>query len=105
MDVQIDKLAETQTAFATLDGGIVETVNKILEIKVMVESLNEEIKVMVDVISNLSAISQENSASTQETFASIEELNTIISQVDETAQKVNHCADAIMNDVDVFKTV
>ena len=105
MSIQNDKLSETQNVFNALEEDINKTINSIYEINMMVENMNSEIKVMVDTISNLSAISEENSASTEETMASIEELNATISQVYEKAQTVDNSADALMKEVNVFKTV
>ena len=105
MEIQNGKLAETQNVFTILEKDINGTVERIAEINSMVESLDSEIERMVDMISNLSAISEENSASTEETMASIEELNATISQVYEKAQNVDKSADDLMNEVNVFKTV
>lgn len=105
MNIQNKKLSETQNVFATLESDIDKTISSICEINTMVENMNSEIKVMVDTISNLSAISEENSASTEETMAAIEELNATISQVYEKAQNVDKSADILMNEVNVFKTI
>lgn len=104
MDVQNNKLAETQNVFTTLESDINSTVERIAEINIMVEHLDVEIGKMVDIISNLSAISEENSASTEQTTAAIEELAATVSQVAEKAQNVNKSADDLLNEVNVFKT-
>lgn len=104
MKVQNDKLSETQNVFTVLENNINDTVQQIIEINTMVDSIDEEIKAMVDVISNLSAISEENSASTQETMASIEEMNAVINQVYEKALKVDDSANTMIDKINVFKT-
>lgn len=104
MEMQNDKLAETQNVFTVLEKDINKTVDRINEINNMVGYLNCEIVKMVDVVSNLSAISEENSASTQETMAAIEELNATINQVYEKAQNVDGSADVLMSEISVFKT-
>ena len=81
-----------------------DNIERIAEINTMVEHLDVEICKMVDMISNLSAISEENSASTEQTMASIQELTAVIGQVSEKAQNVNDSADELMKEVDVFKT-
>ena len=103
MEVQNGKLVETQNVFAVLEKDINGTVERIAEINTMVEHLDVEIGKMVDMISNLSAISEENSASTEQTMASIQELNAVIGQVSEKAQNVNDSADELMREVNVFK--
>ena len=105
MEVQNDKLTETQNVFTVLEKDINGTVERISEINSMVESLDSEIERMVDVVSNLSAISEENSASTEQTMASIQELTAVIGQVAEKSQNVDKSADDLMNEVNVFKTV
>ena len=104
MNIQNNKLSETQNMFAVLENNIDDTVKQIVEISTMVDSIDKEIKEMVDVISNLSAISEENSASTQQTMAGIEELTATIAQVYEKSQSVDNSADALINNVEVFKT-
>ena len=104
MEVQNSKLAETQNVFTILENDINGTVERIAEINTMVEHLDVEICKMVDMISNLSAISEENSASTEQTMASIQELTAVIGQVSEKAQNVNDSADELMREVNVFKT-
>lgn len=103
MEVQNSKLAETQNVFTILENDINGTVERIAEINTMVEHLDVEICKMVDMISNLSAISEENSASTEQTMASIQELTAVIGQVSEKAQNVNDSADELMREVNVFK--
>lgn len=104
MNMQNGKLVETKGMFEILEKDINETVDKIAEINTMVGHLDVEIGKMVDVVSNLSAISQENSASTQETMAAIEELTATVSHVAEMARVVDVSADALMREINVFKT-
>ena len=104
MEVQNDKLTETQNVFTVLEKDINGTVERISEINSMVESLDSEIERMVDVVSNLSAISEENSASTEQTMASIQELTAVIGQVAEKSQNVDKSADELLREVNVFKT-
>ena len=103
MSEQNNKLSETQSVFTVLEGDIDETVERIKNINHMMEKLDGEIATMVDVVSDLSDISEENSASAEETMASIEELTATISQVYEKAQTVDDSADALMNEIEVFK--
>ena len=104
MEVQNNKLNKTQDVFTALETDINNTVERIFAINAMVESIDKDIRDMVDVISNLSAISEENSANTEQTMASIEELNATISQVYDKAQNVDGSADVLMSEVNVFKT-
>lgn len=58
---------------------------------------------VVDVISNLSAISEENAASTQQTTSSMQELNATINILAETAAKVKEVSDQLNEDMKYFK--
>lgn len=104
MTVQNSKLSETQEVFSVLEEDIDKAIGSITEINLMAEDMNKEIKAMVDMISNLSAISEENSASTEETMAAIEEMNATIGQVHQKAQNVDESAEELLKQVDVFKT-
>ena len=103
MSVQNSKLNETRNVFTVLESDITGVVDRISDINSMVENLDEEIRSIVDMVTNLSAISEENSASTEQTMASIEELTATIAQVYEKSQRVDDSADALINDVNVFK--
>ena len=103
MLVQSEKLTDTQNVFAVLDDNISDTVERITGINHMVELLSNELTGIVDMLTNLSAISQENTASTEETMAGIEELNAIILQVNEKATVVNDSANILIEEVGIFK--
>jgi len=102
--VQKDKLVETQDVFRSLEQDIDTTVSKISEINSIVINIDEEIKELVDMVSNLSAVSEENSAATQETLATIEMLNSTIAEVAEKAQNVEDIAGTLIAGVNIFKT-
>ena len=58
---------------------------------------------VVDVIQNLSAVSQENAASTEETTASMEELNATINLLAEAAGELKEMAKLLEEEVSFFK--
>ncbi len=101
---QNEKLADTKKSFATLEGDIDKTIHKIEEIEQMVAALNEERNSIIDTISNLSAISEENAASTEETMSSVEELNQIVGQVESEAHTLRDIAEDLIQKVSIFKT-
>ena len=57
---------------------------------------------MVDIITNLSAISEENAASAQETTASMEELNATINTLAEEAEKLDNLSKTLRKDMNFF---
>lgn len=103
MESQNGGLIKTENEFVALENNINNTIQKIGCISNMVVNIGEEMNKIVDVINNLSAISEENSASTEETMASIEELNATISQISEKSKMVDENAESLMNDINVFK--
>ena len=104
MTTQNSKLFETRKVFKVLEDDINGAVKRISEINTMVEHLDTELSEMVDMITNLSAISEENSASTEQIRASVEELTSTINQVYEMSIEVNSSADILMQEVNVFNT-
>lgn len=103
MSTQNEKLAETQEVFTVLEKDIDKTVERIENINNMINNLTGELAAIVDMISVLAAISQENSAATQETMAATQELQSIIEQVNQKAMVVNDSAVALMKEVSIFK--
>ena len=59
--------------------------------------------IVVDVISSLSAVSQENAASTEETTASMEELNATINLLAQAAKDLKDIAESLEKDVAFFQ--
>ncbi len=98
------KLEETNKIFHALENGIDETIAQIGYIQTITEELNIERVEIVDSVSSLSAISQENAASTEEIMASIEELNSILSQVEVRANKLGVTANELGKMINIFKT-
>ena len=104
MAIQSQKLSDTGVVFSGLEKDINTTTEKIADIHQMVEELSAGIKKLVELILNLSAISQENSASTEEMMAGVEELDATINQVFETAQEIDASAETLMQEISVFRT-
>lgn len=104
MDIQNEKLVNTQKMFTNLENDINVTVERIVNINDMVERLNTENKIVVDMIDKLSEVSENNAASTEQMMASIQTLTTTINQVNEIVQVVDASADELMKEVNIFKT-
>lgn len=96
------KLMETKNNFTVLEDSINITVDKIHDIKNMVLNLNELRNGLIDIISSLSAVSEENAASAEETTASIEELGAIILQMCNSVNEVKAKAHDLLNNVNFF---
>lgn len=60
-------------------------------------------KNVVDIISNLSAISEENAASTEETSASTAELTAAVNDVGSEAAVLRQLADELVKNISIFQ--
>lgn len=101
--VQVEKLSETTNRFAKVTEGINVSREETADIKQKALACDDAKGVIVDAMSNLSAISEENAASTQETNASMEELNATISLLAVEAGKIGSLASELENRVGQFK--
>lgn len=100
---QYEKLAATKERFKEVGDGINVSRNGTAVIKGNAEVCDNSRATVVDVISNLSAISEENAASTQQTTSSMQELNATINILAETAAKVKEVSDQLNEDMKYFK--
>ena len=97
------KIHETKNIFGTVRAGVQKSVVEIDGISERSSELDTRRGRIVDIIDNLSAVSEENAASTQETMASIEELTAMMNELATSANKLNELADLLEESVSVFK--
>lgn len=103
IDEQQKKLKETKERFQAVSEGIQSSRNEIMEIRGDSERCdNARIKV-TDVISNLSAVSEENAAATEETTASMQELNSTMSILATKADELGSLAKDLEKDMRFFR--
>ena len=100
---QEEKLNETTEQFKKVSEGIVETRQATNIIQAKTDECDASRKMVIDVMSNLSAISEENAASTQETTASMQELNATINLLAEEAAKVREMSEVLEEKISIFK--
>lgn len=100
---QQEKLDDTKTSFKAVSNGIQVTKDDTALISDRAVSCDSAKNKIVDIISNLSAISEENAASAQETTASMEELNATINMLAETAKELKTLAEELNEDMSFFK--
>ena len=96
-------LTETVETINTLISGVEDTVSGIHSISELTEKCDASRVVIVDAMSNLSAISEENAASTEETGASVEELDATVNLLAESAGSLNEVAQRLDSDLGFFK--
>ena len=100
---QQQKLDATKQRFSEVNDGITVSREGTDVIRGNAGSCNRARTQVVDVISNLSAISQENAASAQETTASMEELNATINMLAEAAGNLKVLSEQLNEEMDFFQ--
>lgn len=100
---QQDKLDATKNKFAVVSTGIDSSRSDTGAIQTDADACNQARNQVVDVISNLSAISQENAASAQQTTASMEELNATINMLAEAAGNLKQLSTDLNEEMEFFK--
>ncbi len=100
---QQEKLDATKSKFEKVSSEIEISLEGIRQILNKTESLDEAREKIVDVITNLSAISEENAASAEETTASTEELNASVAELANSAEKLKEMAISLEDEVKIFK--
>ena len=103
MQEQQSKLDDTKAKFNDVSNGIGVSRQGTEEIRIGADSADNSRTVVIDVISNLSAISEENAASAQETTASMQELNATINVMAQEATKLKEIAKGLNEDMAFFK--
>lgn len=103
MKEQQDKLNETKGKFSEVSTGIDVSREGTEQIRVSADSCNDARATVMDVISNLSAISEENAASSEETTASMQELNATINMLAGEAGKLKQISEELNEDMKFFK--
>ncbi len=100
---QQKKLNETKEKFKDVSIGIEDSMKETNVINGQTSECDSNRSVVVDIISSLSAVSQENAASTEETTASMEELNATINLLAQQARDLKEIANSLDEEVAFFK--
>lgn len=100
---QQQKLTQTREKFGDVSNGIESSRTESNAISNQAQDCDSERGMLVDVIQNLSAVSEENAASTEETNASMEELNATINLLAEAAGELKEMAQKLEDNVKFFK--
>lgn len=98
-----DKLAQTRAEFGNVSKGIEQSREETDGIKGQTAVCDDSRKSVVDTISNLSAISEENAASTQQTTASMQELNATINLLAESANDLTKLSADLDQEIKFFR--
>lgn len=104
VEEQKNKLEEAGERFEDLDKGIQISMERIGGIQKKSDALDSSREEILSVVTDLSAISEENASSTEETTASIMELNDRIDKMAKEASGLKDLAGNLENKIKVFKT-
>ncbi|MBQ3911780.1 MAG: cache domain-containing protein [Lachnospiraceae bacterium] len=96
-------LQDTNVRINNLIANVNSTVDGISLISDLTKTCNASKDQIVDAMSSLSAISEENAASTEETGASMEELNATVNGLAEAAGSLNEVAERLDSELGFFK--
>ncbi len=103
IEQQNQDVLATQESFKKVKTGIASSLQGIQSITDRTEQLDAARVQVVDIVSDLSAIAEENAASTEETLACATEANAIIRKIGKEAQNVNSIAIDLKKNIDTIK--
>lgn len=99
---QHDTIGNTVGSIQNLIDGIQTTVMGVGHINSNAVACNESKVVVVDAMTNISAISEENAASTEHTSATMEEMNATVATLAQEASTLKMHADVLMQEMAFF---
>jgi len=103
IEVQNSHLNRTKDSFVEVYNGINHSTDQIKEIADITKCLNESRITVVDIITNLSAISEENAASTEETSASTAQLAAAVNDISSEITALRSLSDELVEAINIFK--
>ena len=95
---------DTTNMVNNLINNVSATVDGVNNISALTEECNASKDIIVDAMTSLSAISEENAASTEETGATMQELNATVNGIATSAGFLNSIAEQLKNDLGFFQT-
>lgn len=103
MDLQSNKMAQTDKMFENFNSGVNASIDGVAHISDKTDGLDSSRVRVVDLIQSLSAIAQENAASSEETSASMTQVSNIVMDISENANKLKDISTQLEQVVQVFQ--
>lgn len=103
IDQQSDNVDRTKNAFEELSVGIDDSISAVASISGKMKQMDDARKNVVETVSSLSAIAQENAASTEESSASVSSITTIADEIEESSGDLKNIAKELDNDMNMFR--
>ena len=101
--LQAQQMEETKVQMQSMAGNVGNVSESAGVIAGRIQQLTDAKDALVNIISDLSAISEENAASTEETNASMQELNATFSLISEEATKLQSLATELTETISYFQ--
>lgn len=99
---QNEKLDETATKFNEISRAVDASEKIVKEITASSNQIENENKTLVNVISNLSAIAEENAATTEEASASVDTQTQSINDISSASENLAHIASELQSEIGKF---
>lgn len=99
---QEEKLNATKHQFKQVKDGLFISRDETSQIDLQAKECDHSRELVINIITNLSALSEENAASTEETTASMEELNSTMNVLADSAEKLKEVAILLEEKIDYF---
>ncbi len=100
---QKEIMEKTTIAIDDLLKGITTTVEEVQGITGYAQACDASKAGVIDAMSGLSAVSEENAASSEETSAAVEEMNATVTTLSESANDLKQIAERLADDIGFFK--
>lgn len=103
VNIQNKSVVSTTEQFNHLNKAIEQVKTRAYKLQESSEIMNQQKETVVEVISNLSAISEENAAGTEEVASTVEELNASIIDIANASESLAKQAEDIQTQINQFK--
>lgn len=99
---QNENVGTTRERFSEMHGGVEKTIQGIRNIAEKMEQIDKTRTDVVDIVQNLTSLSEENAAGTQEVSASVVEMGEHMSRIANNSGELRQIADALQSEMDIF---
>lgn len=100
---QQEKFEQTRHQFANVHTGIDKSREEAGDIRVKTDACDKEKANVLQIIANLSSVSEENASAAEETATSVQELNSTINTLAVSAGNLQSLSDELQRSVEIFK--
>lgn len=100
---QQEKFEQTRQQFSNVHTGIDRSREEAADIRVKTDECDKEKTNVVQIIANLSSVSEENASAAEETANSVQELNSTINTLAASAGSLQDLSEELQKSVEIFK--